>query len=121
MMLFLVVVTLSVARCGGSPVQPTATVLAPVPTIPTAAASVPVWPVPHADGAFGHEDPRYPPDVALCPVAYWPHYNGWNWLCQGGYPWLREFPSTRWRAPRRRRRRATRGPAPRRFIEQAAV
>jgi len=84
------------AGCGGSPTRPSP-VSAPAVTV-AAPIAVPVWPVAHPDGQFGHEDPRYPPAVSLCPVDYWPRYNGWNWLCEGAYPWLREFPSTRWRA-----------------------
>lgn len=85
------------AACSGSPTRPSAPVSAPVATV-AAPVAVPVWPVAHPDGQFGHEDPRYPPAATLCPVDYWPKYNGWNWLCEGPYSWLREFPSQQWRA-----------------------
>lgn len=88
--------TAMLVGCEGAPTRPTPTANVALATaVPPAAA--PVWPVSHPDGQYGHEDPRYPPAEALCPVEYWPHYNGWNWLCEGRYSWLREFPSTRWR------------------------
>lgn len=93
----LLAIAATLMGCEAAPTRPS-----PVPTTSavTVAAPVapPVWPVAHPDGQFGHEDPRVPPAVSLCPVDYWPRYNGWNWLCEGAYPWLREFPSPRWRA-----------------------
>lgn len=85
------------SACGGPPTRPSAPVPAPAVTV-AAPIAVPVWPVAHPDGQYGHEDPRYPPAEALCPVDYWPTYNGWNWLCAGPYSWLREFPSRQWRS-----------------------
>ena len=96
--LMAVVLAAMLAGCGGSLTGPSEhPVPAPVVTV-AAPVAVPVWPVAHPDGQFGHEDPRVPPDVSLCPVDYWPTYNGWNWLCQGPYSWLREFPSRQWRS-----------------------
>lgn len=93
-LLMAVVLAGMLAACSGSPTRPS--VSAPVATV-AAPVAVPVWPVAHPDGQFGHEDPRYPPAATLCPVDYWPKYNGWNWLCEGPYAWLREFPSQQWR------------------------
>ena len=87
----------ALGACDRGPTAPSSAPSAPAAVVAPVAPAAPAWPVAHPDGAFGHEDPRYPPAPALCPVDYWPTYNGWNWLCQGGFPWLREFPSTRWR------------------------
>jgi hypothetical protein len=67
---------------------------------PVVAAAAPVaadkqtkrWPVPHPDGAFGHEDPNYPPEPWQCPRGYNAVYNGWNFVCATPYCCDREFP-----------------------------
>jgi hypothetical protein len=50
------------------------------------------WPVAHPDGAFGHEDPNYPPAPWMCPRGYNVVYNGWNFVCATPYCCDHEFP-----------------------------
>jgi hypothetical protein len=50
------------------------------------------WPVPHPDGAFGHEDPNYPPAPWMCPRGYSVVYNGWNFVCATPVCCDHEFP-----------------------------
>jgi hypothetical protein len=50
------------------------------------------WPVRHPDGAFGHEDPNYPPEPWQCPRGYNVVYNGWNFVCATPYCCDHEFP-----------------------------
>src|SRR5262245_61720829 len=71
-----------------SPVSPPVAALAPVGSDNQAKH----WPVPHPDGAFGHEDPNYPPEPRMCPRGYNVVYNGWNFVCATPYCCDHEFP-----------------------------
>jgi hypothetical protein len=74
------------------------------PSIPqvaaTAAAITPAatdsavkhWPVAAPDGAYGHEDPNYPPAPWMCPRGYNVVYNGWNFVCAAPECCNHEFP-----------------------------
>ena len=71
-----------------SPVAATSAALTPS----AADNAVKHWPVAHPDGAFGHEDPNYPPAPWMCPRGYNVVYNGWNFVCATPQCCNHEFP-----------------------------